>query len=112
MVSDLNFFTNKGCKIAAFFFLFFKFCKDQEVIQQGSGGYTTSIRRLYNKGQEFIQQGSGGYTYTTRIRRLYNKEQEVMFSDAIIEPLQKTFAHKGCKITAQKKFVFLRVLPY
>ena len=39
-----------------------------ESILQGSGGYTTRIRRLYNKDQEFIQQGSGGYT--TRIRRL------------------------------------------
>ena len=35
-----------------------------------------------------------------------------MFSDAIIEPLQKTFAFKGCKITAQKKFFFLQILPY
>ena len=26
-----------------------------------------------------------------RIRRLYNKDQEVIFSDMIIEPLQKTF---------------------
>ena len=26
-----------------------------------------------------------------------------MFSDAIIEPLQKTFAYNGCKITAQKE---------
>ena len=29
---------------------------DQEVIQQGSGCYTTRIRRLYNKDQEVIQQ--------------------------------------------------------
>ena len=29
-----------------------------------------------------------------------------MFSNAIKEPLQKTFAYKGCKITAQKKLVF------
>ena len=35
---------------------------------QGSGGYTTRIRRLYNKDQEVLQQGSGGYT--TRARRL------------------------------------------
>ena len=34
------------------------------------------IRRLYNKDQEVIQQESGGYT--TRIRRLYNKDQEVI----------------------------------
>ena len=33
-------------------------------------------RRLHNKDQEIIQQGSGGYT--TRIRRLYNKDQEVI----------------------------------
>ena len=46
------------------------------------------------------------------IKRLY-KDPEVMFSDAIIEPLQKTFAYKGCKITAQKsQFFFLRILPY
>ena len=55
------------------------------------------IRRLYNKDQEVIQQRLGGYT--TRIRRFYNKDQEVRFSNAIIEPLQKTFAHKECKIT-------------
>ena len=29
-----------------------------------------------------------------------------MFSDAILEPLQETFAYKGCKITAQKKVSF------
>ena len=34
----------------------------------GSGGYTISIRRLYNKDQKVIQQGPGGYT--TRMRRL------------------------------------------
>ena len=35
-----------------------------------------------------------------------------MFSDAIIEPFQKTFAFKGCKITVRKKLVFLEVFPY
>ena len=34
-----------------------------------------------------------------------------MFSDAIIEPLQKSFAYKECKITAHKKSFFLRILP-
>ena len=34
-----------------------------------------------SEDQEVIQQGSGGYT--TRIRWLYYKNQEVMFSDAI-----------------------------
>ena len=63
-----------------------------------------SIMRFYNKDQEVIQQGSGGYT--TRIRRLYNKDKEVMFSNLIVEPFQKTFAYKGCKITAQKKCFF------
>ena len=99
MISDLSIFTNKGCKIAGKKSLFWgKFCKDQEVIQQASGGHTTRIRRLYKK----------------RIRRLYNKDQEVMFSNASIEPLQKTFAYKGNKITAQKKcFSFLLpILPY
>ena len=38
-----------------------EFGKGQEVIQQGSGGYTTRIRRLYNKNQEVIQPGLGGY---------------------------------------------------
>ena len=33
-----------------------EFCKDQEVIQQGSGGYTTWIRRLYNKDPEVISR--------------------------------------------------------
>ena len=65
-------FTNKGCKIAV---------QKKFVFWQGSGGYTTRIRRLY-------------------------KDQEVMFSDAIIEPLQKTLAYKGCKITVEKKLVF------
>ena len=61
--------TYKGCKIALMFFLGFflanlgvnnlslsfgKFCKDQEVLQQGSGGYTTRIRRLNIKNQEVI----------------------------------------------------------
>ena len=55
-------FTNKECKIAAQkkFVLGQQFFKDQEVKQQGSGGYTTRIKRLYNKDQEVIQQGSGG----------------------------------------------------
>ena len=35
-----------------------------------------------------------------------------MLSDAIIEPLQKTFAYKGCENTTQKKLVFLPILPY
>ena len=30
-------------------------------ILQGSGGYTTRIRRLYNKDEEVIQQGSWSY---------------------------------------------------
>ena len=34
------------------------------------------ISRFYNKDQEVIQQGSVGYT--TRIRRLYNKDQDVI----------------------------------
>ena len=37
-------------------------------ILQGSGAYTTGIRRLHNKDQE-----------------VYNKDQEAMFSDTIIE---------------------------
>ena len=63
----LTFFT-KGCKIAVQRKVFFyEFFKDQEVTQLGSGGYTTRIRRLYNKDPVVIQQGSGAYT--TRIRR-------------------------------------------
>ena len=50
--------------------------KDQQVIQQGSGGYATRIRRLYDKDQEVLRQESGGYT--TKFRRLYNKNQEVI----------------------------------
>ena len=83
MVSNLKTFTNKWCKFPAHFFFFFfslaklgvvnhlslsQFSKDQEVLQQGSGGYTTRIKRLYNKDQEVIQQGSG--SYTIRIKRL------------------------------------------
>ena len=66
------------------------------------------FRRLYNKDQKVIQQQSGGYT--TMTRRLYKKDQDVIFSEAIIEPLQKTFAYKGCKITRAKKI--LQILPY
>ena len=61
--SHLKTFTNKGCKIPAqtsvlLLLLFLanlglinhsslsQFCNEQEVIQQGSGGYTTRIRRL------------------------------------------------------------------
>ena len=104
MVSHLKTFTNKGCKIGV----------QKNIvlgrILQGSGDYTTRIRGLYNKDQEVIQQGSG--SYTTMIRRLYIKDQVVMFSDAIIEPLQKTFAYNQCKITVQKKVFFLRILRY
>ena len=39
-----------------------------------------------SEDQEVIQEGSGGYT--TRISRLYYKDQEGMFSDAVIVPLQ------------------------
>ena len=71
-------FTNKSCKIAAKKVCFWSnfartrrlYNNDQEVIQQGSGGYTTRIRRLHNKDQELykkdqevIQQGSGGYVF-------------------------------------------------
>ena len=70
MVSHLKTFTNKGCEIAAqkrkgFFegnldlinyYSLSQFCKDQEVIHQGSAGYTTRIRRLYNKDQEVISR--------------------------------------------------------
>ena len=76
MVSDYTIFTNKGCKIAA--------------------------KKKFVFGQIF--HGSG--YHTTRIRRLYNKDQEAMFSDAIIEPLQKTLDYKGCYITAQKNKLF------
>ena len=62
MVSDLKTFTNKGFKITAKKVCFW--------------ANFARIRRLYNKDQEVIQQGSGGYT--TRIRRLYNKDQEVI----------------------------------
>ena len=53
MVSNLKTFTNKGCKIAAQFVFLFLFW---EVIQQGPGGYTTRIRRLYNKDLEVINK--------------------------------------------------------
>ena len=35
-----------------------------------------------------------------------DQDQEVMFSNTIIESLQKLFAYKGCKITVQKKVFF------
>ena len=83
MISDLKkTFPNKVCKIAdhkkVCFYANFAmirrlYKRDQEVRQQRSGGYTIRIRKLYNKDQEVIQQ-----------------DQEVMFSKAIIEPLQKT----------------------
>ena len=84
-------FTKKGCKIAVQKKLVFG------QILQGSGGYTTRIRRLYDKDQEITQK---------MITRLYNTDQEVMFSDTIIEPLQKTYAYKGFKITAHKLLFF------
>ena len=46
--------------------------------------------------------------YTTRINSLYNKDKEVMFSDAIIEPPQKTFALKGVKSPRKKSLVFCK----
>ena len=44
VVSDLKKIMNEGCKVAAQKMLY---NKDQEVIQQGSGGYTTRVRRLF-----------------------------------------------------------------
>ena len=76
-------------------FFFGKFCKDPEVIQQGSGGYTTRIRRLYYKDQEFLQQGSGGYT--PRIRRLCFSMQWLSLS-------RKLFLIEGVKSPRIKSF--------
>ena len=67
MVSYLKTFTNKGCSAKKNLFLG-EFSKDKEVIQQGSGGYTTRIRRLYIMDQEFMQQGSGGYVFGRNYR--------------------------------------------
>ena len=64
--------------------------------------YRLNVRWLYNKNQEVIQQGSGGYN--TRIRRLYTKDQEVMFSNVIIEPLQKIVLLNGVKSQRKKRF--------
>ena len=47
-------------------------------------GVKSSRKKKFVFGQIF--KGSGGYT--TRIRRLFNKDREVMFSDAIIEPVK------------------------
>ena len=80
MVSDLKTFTKNEFKIAA---------------------QKSFFRDEFSKDQEAIRQGLG--SYITRIRRLYNKDQHVMFSDAILKPLQKTLAYKGCNITEQKK---------
>ena len=103
MSSHLKTFSNKGCKIAAQKKNSFwaNFANNQEVIQQGSGSGNCNLR----VERRTIQKGSGGYT--TKIRRFYNKDQEVMFSDAIIEPLQKTLAYKGCKITAKNSLSYL-----
>ena len=72
----------------------------------GRGGPALVVKttRIYNCMYPY-----GGYT--TRSRRLYNKGQEVMYSKAIIEPLQKTFAY----IRSPRNFVlfsFLHILPY
>ena len=53
----------------------------------------TRMRRLYDKDQEVIRQGSGGYT--TMIGRLYHKDQEVLFSNLNIVPLQIFFGMLG-----------------
>ena len=56
--------TNKGCKIAELFFIGeFRLNKSVIIksILQRAGAYTTRIRRLYKTDQEVIQQGSGGY---------------------------------------------------
>ena len=70
------------------------FCKDQEVIQQGSGEYTTRIRRLYNKDQQLIQQGSGGYVF----RRDYRSFLENFFVFLQILPYQQDFFVIGATI--------------
>ena len=83
MVLHFKTFINKGCKIAAQKkFIFGR-------ILQGSGGYSTGIRRLYNKDQE-----------------VYKKDQEVMFSDTIIEHSRKLLIIKGVKLPLQKKSFF------
>ena len=79
VVSHWKTFTNNGCKIAErkkfFFFLTnFSLIKNLSICQSSQDCY--GIRRLYNKDQEVIQQGSGGYK--KRIRRLYNKDQVVI----------------------------------
>ena len=63
MVSHLKTVTHKGCKIAAQKKFVF------ERILQGSGGYTTRIRRLYNKDQEVISRIFFGTGATIRIGR-------------------------------------------
>ena len=76
MVSYLKTFTYKECKIAVqkkvcFWANFARirslYNKDEEVIQQRSGGYTTRIRRLYNKDQEVISRTFFGISATIRI---------------------------------------------
>ena len=86
MVSYLKTFTNKECIIAAQKKVFLG------QILQGSGGFTTRIRRLYFKDQEVIQQGSGGYT--TRIRRLYNKDKEVISRIFLVSVLLSTLVER------------------
>ena len=58
-VAHLKTFTGERCNEFAQKKSWFlgEFSKDQEVIQQGSAGYKTRIRELYNKDQEVIYQG-------------------------------------------------------
>ena len=85
MVSHLKIFSNKGCKISAQKKVFLgEFCKDWGVTQQGSGGYTAKIGRLYNK------------------------DQVVMFSDAIIKPSRKLWPWPK-KWTLRISFIVIKV---
>ena len=64
VVSHLTTFSEKGCTIAA----------QKKIVFLAN---SERNQWLCNMDEDVVQQGSG--SYTTRIRWLYNKDKEVMF---------------------------------
>ena len=98
MVSDVKTLTNKGCKIAA-----------QNKIKKSGESINHYVDQvmifawLYNKDQEVIQQGSGGYQ--TRIRRVYDKDQEVITRIFLLSLLLSASVER-CFVSCMRDFLF------
>ena len=69
-----------------------KILRDSESLGKSNWKKRSQIWKLI-KGVNLLRKEKFVFLVNfARIRRLYNRDQEVIFYDAIIEPLQKTFA--------------------